>query len=74
MNPDDLVLAILALVLPPLAVFIRAGLGGQFWLNLLLTVLGCWVPGVIHAIWVVVVTSSATAIATATVAAKDQKD
>jgi uncharacterized membrane protein YqaE (UPF0057 family) len=43
--------AILAFFLPPLAVFLKVGLRAQFWINLLLTILG-WIPGVIHAIWV----------------------
>jgi uncharacterized membrane protein YqaE (UPF0057 family) len=28
------------------------GLGGQFWINVLLTLLG-YIPGIIHAIWVI---------------------
>lgn len=39
---------ILAIILPPLAVGLRYGLGGKFWLNVLLTIIG-WLPGVIHA-------------------------
>jgi len=43
---------ILAVLLPPLGVFLQVGLGGQFWLNVLLTLLG-YVPGIIHAVWVI---------------------
>ena len=39
---------ILAIFLPPLAVGLRRGLSGPFWLNVLLTIIG-WIPGVIHA-------------------------
>jgi len=42
---------ILAIVLPPLAVGLKHGLGGSFWLNVLLTIIG-WIPGVIHAFYV----------------------
>ncbi|MGB5943736.1 MAG: YqaE/Pmp3 family membrane protein [Leeuwenhoekiella sp.] len=42
---------VLCLLLPPLAVFLKHGLGGAFLLNLLLTILG-WLPGVIHAFYV----------------------
>ena len=49
----DLIRIILAIFLPPVAVFLKVGLGMQFWLNLLLTLL-FFVPGVIHAIWVLV--------------------
>ena len=41
---------ILAILLPPLGVFLQVGLRGQFWINVLLTILG-YVPGIIHAVW-----------------------
>ena len=44
---------ILAILLPPLGVFLTVGFGMHFWLNILLTIFG-YVPGIIHAIWVVV--------------------
>ena len=40
-----------AILLPPLAAW-RCGSRGQFRLNLLLTLL-LWVPGAIHALWLV---------------------
>ena len=40
---------ILAILLPPLAVGLEYGLGGKFFLNLLLTLLG-YIPGLIHAL------------------------
>jgi uncharacterized membrane protein YqaE (UPF0057 family) len=43
---------VLAVVLPPLAVFLTMGISSAFVINLLLTLLG-WVPGAIHALWVV---------------------
>lgn len=43
---------ILAIILPPLGVFLTVGLGAQFWINIVLTILG-WVPGVVHAVWVI---------------------
>ncbi|WP_343487323.1 YqaE/Pmp3 family membrane protein [Allomuricauda sp. d1] len=42
---------ILNILLPPLAVFLKHGLGTTFLLNLLLTLIG-WLPGVIHAFYV----------------------
>lgn len=48
MNP---VVAILSLLLPPFSVYRMKGIGGTFWLNLLLTVLG-YVLGSIHGVWV----------------------
>ncbi|WP_034658916.1 YqaE/Pmp3 family membrane protein [Chelativorans sp. J32] len=48
----DVIRILLAIVLPPLGVFLQVGIGLQFWINLLLTFLG-YVPGIIHAIWVI---------------------
>lgn len=43
---------ILAIILPPVGVALKAGLGKDFVINLILTLL-FWLPGVIHALWVV---------------------
>jgi uncharacterized membrane protein YqaE (UPF0057 family) len=48
----DVVRILIAILLPPLGVFLQVGLGFQFWLNILLTLLG-YVPGIIHAVWVI---------------------
>lgn len=42
---------ILAILLPPLAVGLKKGIGSTFLLNVLLTLIG-WLPGVIHAFYV----------------------
>lgn len=49
----NLVRIILAIFLPPVAAFLTVGIALQFWLNLILT-LFFFVPGVIHALWLVV--------------------
>lgn len=49
---NDVLRILLAILLPPLGVFMQVGLSGHFWLNLLLTILG-YVPGIIHAVWVI---------------------
>ena len=46
----EIIRIIIALFIPPLAVFLKVGIGGQFWLNILLTIL-FFFPGVIHALW-----------------------
>ena len=51
-----ILLLILAIILPPLAVFLIAGFGKDFWINLLLTIL-VWVPGVIHAMYLILTRS-----------------
>lgn len=43
---------ILAIILPPLGVFTQVGLTAQFWINILLTLLG-YIPGIVHAIWII---------------------
>mgnify|MGYP000745733548 FL=1 len=48
----DLLRIIAAILLPPLGVFLQVGLTGQFWLNILLTLLG-YIPGIIHALWII---------------------
>jgi uncharacterized membrane protein YqaE (UPF0057 family) len=49
----DVIRIIIAILLPPLGVFLQVGIGLQFWLNILLTLLG-YIPGIIHAVWVIV--------------------
>jgi uncharacterized membrane protein YqaE (UPF0057 family) len=48
----DVVRIILAILLPPLGVFLQVGLGFHFWLNILLTLLG-YIPGIVHAVWII---------------------
>ncbi|WP_417458710.1 YqaE/Pmp3 family membrane protein [Kordiimonas sp.] len=48
----DIVRIIIAILLPPLGVFLQVGIGAQFWLNILLTILG-YFPGIIHAVYVI---------------------
>lgn len=43
---------IVAFFLPPAAAFWQARLGLQFWINLVLTIIG-WLPGIIHALWLI---------------------
>ena len=42
---------IASIVLPPLGVFMAMGISQALLINVLLTLLG-WVPGVIHALWI----------------------
>ncbi len=51
-NMGDLIRIIIAILLPPLGVFLQVGLGKDFWINILLTLLG-YVPGLVHAIWII---------------------
>ncbi|KNA17495.1 hypothetical protein SOVF_079420 isoform B [Spinacia oleracea] len=44
---------ILAILLPPLGVFFKYGCAVEFWICLVLTLLG-YLPGIIYALWVIV--------------------
>jgi uncharacterized membrane protein YqaE (UPF0057 family) len=44
---------LLGILIPPLGVFLTVGFGSTFLINVLLTILG-WLPGSIHAVWVMV--------------------
>ena len=48
----DLLRIILSVLLPPLGVFLQVGIGAQFWINILLTLLG-YIPGIVHAVWII---------------------
>ncbi|HET6518879.1 MAG TPA: YqaE/Pmp3 family membrane protein [Geminicoccaceae bacterium] len=49
----DVLRILIAIILPPLGVFLQVGIGLHFWLNILLTLLG-YVPGIIHAVYIIV--------------------
>lgn len=43
---------ILAILLPPVGVFLTVGVGMHFWINILLTIFG-YLPGIVHAVWII---------------------
>ena len=47
-----IILVLLAILLPPLAVFLKTNSGKQTILNILLCIL-FWLPGILHALYVV---------------------
>jgi uncharacterized membrane protein YqaE (UPF0057 family) len=49
---SDFVRLVLAAVFPPAGAFLQVGFGMAFWLNCLLTCF-FWIPGVLHAVWVI---------------------
>ncbi|RHW18789.1 YqaE/Pmp3 family membrane protein [Sphingomonas gilva] len=57
-----------AFLLPPLAVFLERGLGSQFWIATVLTVLA-FVPGVIFALYTIFIDAAGDAGAKETAAA-----
>ncbi len=48
----DVLRVLLSILLPPVGVFLQVGIGAQFWINIVLTLLG-YIPGVIHAIYII---------------------
>ena len=48
----NIIRVILAILLPPVGVFLTVGLGLHFWLNILLTIFG-YIPGIVHAVWII---------------------
>ncbi len=49
---NTFLLIILAILLPPVAVFIKSGAGKDLIINVLLCLV-FYIPGIIHALWVV---------------------
>ncbi len=47
----ELIILIATILVPPLGVALKHGLGKDFWINLILTLI-FYVPGLIHAIYV----------------------
>ncbi len=50
---NKIVLIIIAILLPPLAVFLKKGAGKDLVINIVLTLL-LYIPGAAHAIWLIV--------------------
>jgi uncharacterized membrane protein YqaE (UPF0057 family) len=48
----DFLRILLSILVPPLGVFWQVGLTRQFWLNVLLTILG-YIPGLTHAVYII---------------------
>ncbi|MHA6723228.1 YqaE/Pmp3 family membrane protein [Sphingomonas sp. RS2018] len=56
-SPVQIVAAVL---LPPLGVFLKRGGGRDFWIAVVLTLVG-WLPGVVFALWSVLRSEAVTA-------------
>ncbi|MEM8757787.1 MAG: YqaE/Pmp3 family membrane protein [Planctomycetota bacterium] len=51
-DTNKLLLIIIAILIPPLAVGLKAGIGFSLLLNIILTLL-FYIPGLLHALWVI---------------------
>ncbi|KAG5990854.1 plasma membrane proteolipid Pmp3 [Claviceps spartinae] len=49
---SDICKIILAIILPPVGVFLEVGCSSHLLINILLTILG-YIPGIIHALYVI---------------------
>lgn len=56
---EKLLLVVIAIFIPPLAVFLVAGLTATFWINLILTLI-FYIPGLLHALYVIFTQGGAT--------------
>ncbi|NRD71968.1 YqaE/Pmp3 family membrane protein [Shewanella sp. VB17] len=52
MDTNKLLLVVIAILLPPVAVFLKSGVGQDLLINIILCIL-FFIPGVLHALWVV---------------------
>lgn len=48
----NLLALVLAVLLPPVGVLVKEGLGVQFLINILLTLFG-YIPGIVHALYII---------------------
>lgn len=49
---NKLIHIILAIILPPVAVFLKSGVGKDLLINIILSLI-FFIPGVLHAIWLI---------------------
>ncbi|WP_084418423.1 YqaE/Pmp3 family membrane protein [Henriciella litoralis] len=49
-SANSIIIILLSILLPPLGVALSRGIGTQFLINIVLTILG-YVPGLVHAVW-----------------------
>ncbi|TKX23648.1 plasma membrane proteolipid [Elsinoe australis] len=49
---SDILKIIVAIIVPPIGVFLERGCGADLLINILLTILG-YIPGIIHALYII---------------------
>ena len=58
----QIVKIMLAIFLPPVGAYLQVGVSTHLWINIVLTLLG-GIPGMIHALWLVLTNQTGTAAA-----------
>lgn len=53
MDSLDIVTLFLSIILPPLGVFLKVGATTHFWINLILTIFGFYIFGLVHALYII---------------------
>jgi len=53
---NELMHILATILFPPLGVWLRVRFQTQFWVSLVLTLM-CWLPGLIHGVWLLAQTS-----------------
>lgn len=51
-DSNDLIKILIAVILPPLGIFLEVGMTKHFWINIILTICG-YLPGIIHAVYII---------------------
>ncbi len=49
---SDFIKIVFAILFPPLGVALEVGLNRDFWINVVLTLLG-FIPGIVHAVYII---------------------
>jgi uncharacterized membrane protein YqaE (UPF0057 family) len=52
-DAQDLLVLFCTVILPPLGVFFKVGFAAHFWINLLLTIFGFYIAGIVHGVYVI---------------------
>lgn len=51
---NDLLVLLCTIILPPLGVFFKVGFKTHFWINLILTIFGFYIAGLVHGVYVII--------------------
>lgn len=53
MDTKDVLILLATILFPPLGVVLKKGFSVHFWINLVLTIFGFYIPGLVHGLYVV---------------------
>ena len=53
LDSRDMLAILCSIILPPLGTFLKVGFKSDFWINLILTILGFYIVGLVHALYII---------------------